>query len=272
MANFSVLISSAEPAEVVLVPAAADAEPIRMGAGEDLLFPLLSEYVGQLVLVTSYERFPDSLVCGSGLDRPMVCHIMPPRQPSPHLLSAWLGRLAGVWPREPILDKMKPLVSEEATARWDQSLFEALCGLYRNEFDQRITLFVGTVDVLTELRRLLAEHSSFLGHERSVVEAVLSLKVSQADLGVHVPYLLTLISQVQEQSQSALEDRMTDLRIAGAALEAAQVAFGVAKRQCDAAAEKARQLAVLHRGWLAVPHPGTATSPHEAPYRDFLTE
>ncbi len=241
-----------DPAGMMVLPRAPCARGIFLGTGHQQLFPLWPAYGGQLVFVTEYDE---------GV-----------------LSSCWLGRLANKWFGELFVDRLTPIVSEESDARFGWPLSRLLRELFRIVTDKHLTIYVGTSVALTELQRLLSTSTALLGNnrEQSVVRAVLSLLVSQDDLGQHAPYVLTLIPQVLALYQSAEADRATELRIAESVLESAQVEFGVAKRRHAAAAKDLNQLEILRRGWLRQnpasepQHPESPAS--EKPYRDFFTE
>lgn len=244
MSRFELFIPSLSAAEVVLQLCAHGAKSVTLGPRQQLLTPLLPDLMGQYVLLVVFERHFDD-----GLDDDRVAYVIPPQRPSARLLSCWMGKMAAVWPDEPIVDRLKPIVSEESVARWDRSLSEVFYELLRTSLTEQIVLFVGTAAVLTELQRLLTG-LALLGHETRIVEAILGLGVSRTDLGVHAPYLLSIISQVIEQHQATLDNRETDLHVAEQALETAQLTFGLAQRQRNAVAERVEQLMVLRRGWL----------------------
>lgn len=260
MSRFEVYIHSSKEVSVTLRPYAPGAQAISLGSSQGELAPILPDLMGRHILLTVFERTFEDDECDAG-DGTKAYVVAPPR-PTARLLSCWMGQMAAVWPGEPMIDRLKPIASEESVARWNKPMSEALHELFRTSLVERIVLFVGTSAVLTELQRLLTDRFALMGHETRVMEAVLSLGVSRSDLGAHAPYLLTVISRVLKEHRAALGDRETDLRIAEAALETAQIAFGQAKRGHEAALTKVGQLNVLHRGWLKMnPEPVSDMEP-----------
>lgn len=254
MAQFEVLVSHDTATKgVALIPRVIGAEPIHLGLGQQSLVPIFPEYVGELVLITAFERQSYDGLYGSDIGgHSNRQYIVPPSRPAPRLLACWLGRLSPTWPDEPFVEYLTPLICKKGgdTIVEKHSLSAVLSFLFTGVWSEKVTLYLGAQDVLTALRTVQTENRT-PGHTSPLLDrfipAMFELGISSAELDSYWPGAEELIQHAFEEYESLQAHLVTQLDLARDRLREAEVVCGDAQQRHD---KGARDLGVLTERYL----------------------
>ncbi len=211
--------------------------PLILGGAQAMIVPPLSEFVGQLFAVTTYEGVTPSL--GYTIEY----------EPQPRLRRCLIGRLALEWADMPIIDTVMSLVDErDESPTWiqlDRLLRKTVEG---SVMSQLTVLSVGTQRVL-EILEASVKRGEFDVYEKAI-EAVLRLEVTQSELMQHAPHILALIPEIVEASTRHREQLDATLRTMAEAQKAAEKRYeeNVAAFMRDRTMMEA--FLYLHQSWL----------------------